>query len=35
LEDIGKFDEDWIFEDDPQVLNGKEIDRYRKVLIKK
>jgi hypothetical protein len=35
LEDIGNFDEDWIFEDDPQALNGEEIDRYRKGLIKK
>lgn len=32
LEDIGKFAEDWIFEDDPQVLNGEEIGVYRKNL---
>jgi hypothetical protein len=32
LEDIGKFDEDWILEDDPQVLN-EEIERYRKCLV--
>jgi hypothetical protein len=33
LEDIGKFAEDWILEDDPQVLNVEEIERYRKGLV--
>ena len=33
LEDIAKFDEEWIFEDDPQELNVEEIDRYRKGLM--
>ena len=33
LEDISKFDEEWIFEDDPQELNMEEIDRYRKGLM--
>lgn len=33
LEDIAKFDEEWIFEEDPQELNGEEIDRYRKGLM--
>ena len=33
LEDISNFDEEWIFEDDPQELNVEEIDRYRKDLM--
>ena len=30
LEDIGKFDENWILEDDPIVLSVEEIELFRK-----
>jgi hypothetical protein len=33
MEDISKFDAEWILEDDPQVLTGEELDRYRKGLV--
>jgi hypothetical protein len=33
LEDIAKFDEDWILEDDPQVLNVEENNRCQKGLV--
>jgi hypothetical protein len=33
MEDISKFDAEWILEDDPQVLNMEELDRYRKGLM--
>lgn len=33
MEDISKFDAQWILEDDPQVLNAKKLDRFRKGLM--
>lgn len=33
MEDIGKFAEEWILEDDPQVLNVEELNRYREGLV--
>jgi hypothetical protein len=33
MEDISKFDAEWILEEDPQVLIGEELDRYRKGLV--
>jgi hypothetical protein len=30
---ISKFVAEWILEDDPQVLIGEELDRYRKGLV--
>lgn len=30
LEDIGKFDENWILEDDPVVLSVEEMELFRK-----